>query len=348
MKHLITFISAVIICLGVAIAVSATTGLGIGTAFAGCMAGSFVLSLIPKPQGVASVVVLRQLWEAELLTAFRGMGDWMGRIPRKDNYVGNNVINMTEIGADPTLLINNTSYPIATAARVDDNIALALNKYDTENTKITRDELYALPYDKEGSVIRQHRDTITEGTREHGLWNLTIAGNTGTTPLVETTGADNGFSRKALRTADILTLKLRLDNLKAPKQGRCLVLCASHVNELLLEDATFRQRYQNHVEGKIITRYHGFDIYEDTYNPVFDASNAKRAYGAAAAGTDRNASVCFIAQRAFQATGTVEMFYADKFGDPENRETKLGFQLYHIVAPQKTTAFGVIVSDDLL
>jgi hypothetical protein len=348
MKHILNFISALFLILLVSTAVSAVADIEFANAFAGCVVGSALFSFVPMPQGVASVVVLQQMWETELITAFRGMGDWMGRIPRKDQYVGNNVINLTEIGADPTLLINNTTYPITTAARVDDNIALALNKYDTTNTKITRDELYALPYDKEGSVIRQHRDVIAEGTREHGLWNLTIAGDTANTPLVETTGVDNGASRRAMKTADILRLKLRLDNLKAPKQGRCLVLCAAHVNELMLEDASFNLRYQNHVEGKMVTRYHGFDIYEDTYNPVFTAANAKKAYGAAAAGTDRNASVCFIAERAFQATGTVEMFHRDKSTDPENRETVVGFQLYHIVAPKKTTAFGVIVSDDLL
>lgn len=348
MKNVINLTTALLLCLFMGAALHVAVGIDVGVATLGCVAGSALLSFVPMPQGMVGTVVLREMWETELITAFRGMGDWMGRIPRKDQYVGNNVINLSEIGADPTLLINNTSYPIATAARTDTAIALALNKYDTTNTKVTRDELYALPYDKEGSVIRQHRDTIAEGTREHGLWNLTIAGDSGTTPLVETTGTNNGASRKAMKTADILALKLRLDILKAPKQGRCLVMCAAHINELLLEDASFNLRYQNHVEGKMVTRYHGFDIYEDTYNPVFNASNAKKAYGAAAAGTDRNASVCFIADRAFQATGTVEMFHRDKHTDPENRETVVGFQLYHIIAPMKTTAFGVIVSDDLL
>lgn len=307
---------------------------------------SIGLSAFKLPAG-AHAVVLRQMWETVLLEAFRSSGNWMGRLPRKDQYVGNNVINLTEIGADPTLLINNTTYPITTAARVDDNIALALNKYDTTNTRITDDELYALPYDKEGSVVAQHKAVILEGTRKHGLWNLAIAGDSATTPLVETTGADNGSGRKAIRTADILRLKLRLDNLNAPKEGRCLVMCAAHINELLLEDASFQLRYQNHTEGKLVTRYHGFDIYEDNYNPVYTAANAKKAFGAAAAGTDRNASVCFIAERSFQTTGTVKMYYTPAEQDPANRETVAGFRLYHIAAPMKTTAFGVIVSDDL-
>lgn len=349
MKHLLKFITGMFLCALVATMLSMSTGIEVGHAFAGCVVVSLALSFVPMPTGIVGAVVLKEMWETEMLKAFRSMGNWMGRIPRKDSYVGNNVINMTELGADPTLLINNTTYPIAVAARVDDNVALALNKYDTTNTEVTADEMYALPYDKVGSVIEQHKLVIDEGTRQHGLWNLTIAGDTATTPLVETTGSElMSSSRKAIRTVDIIKLKDELDRLKAPMNGRCLVMCSQHINELLIEDQSFQLRYQNHAEGKMVTRYHGFDIYEDTYNPVFNASNAKKAYGAVAAGTDRNASVCFIAERTFQATGTVEMFFRDKSIDPENRKSVVGFQLYHIVAPKKTTAFGVIVSDDLL
>lgn len=352
MKQLLNLFSSFLLSTIVATTLSWLTPVEMHVALAYTMGASALLSFIPgtaSQTGMLHLVFLKQMWETEMLKAFRGMGNWMGRIPRKDQYVGNNVINLTEIGADPTLLINNTSYPIATAARTDDNVALALNKYDTTNTKVTRDELYALPYDKEGSVIEQHKLVIDEGTRQHGLWNLTIPGNTATTPLVETTGVERlGSGRRGCTTNDIIMLKNRLDALKAPKQGRCLVMCSQHINELLIEDQSFQLRYQNHTEGKLVTRYHGFDIYEDAYNPVFTAANAKKAYGATAAGTDRNASVCFIAERTFQATGTLEVFHRDKSIDPENRETVVGFQLYHIVAPKKTTAFGVIVSDDLL
>lgn len=348
MKSTLNFLSSFLMATIVATVLSWLTPVQMHVALGFTMGASALLGFLPLPSG-AKVVVLKEMYLTELVKAFRGFGNWMSRIPRKDEFVGNNVINLAELGADPTLLINNTTYPITTAARTDDNIALVLNKYDTTNTKVTRDELYALPYDKPGSIIEQHKLVIDEGTRQHGLWNLTIAGNTGTTPLVETTGAERfSSSRRSCTTNDIIALKNRLDALKAPQQGRCLVMCSQHINELLVEDQSFQLRYQNHTEGKLVTRYHGFDIYEDSYNPVFTAANAKKAYGAASAGTDRNASVCFIAERTFQATGTTEMFYRDATMDPENRETVVGFQLYHIVAPKKTTAFGVIVSDDLL
>ena len=346
MKHILNFLTAVLMAVFTAVAVSGVADIEFAQAFAGVSIGMVALSFVPMPQGVASAVVLTQMWEAELLRAFRANRGWSSRIPRKDAYVGNNAINLQEIGADPTVLINNTTYPIAVAQRTDDTVVLALNKYDTTNTSIRRDELYALPYDKEGSVITQHKEVLLERTGEHGLHILCPAGNTANTPVIATTGADNGNGRRRLKSADLIALKTRLDNLKVPKEGRILVLCSDHVADLLLEDQSFQLRYNGSTErGTIITMLYGFEIYEDVYNPVFNASTAKVAFGAAAApSTDRNASVCFYAPRAFQASGTTEMFYRDKSTDPENRQTVVGFQQYHIIAPMKNIGFGAIAS----
>jgi hypothetical protein len=170
-----------------------------------------------------------------------------------------------------------------------------------------------------------------EKTGEHGLWTLCPAGDTTNTPLVETTGADNGNGRRRLRSLDLITLKQRLDNLKVPAAGRTLVLCSAHVADLLVEDQSFQLRYNNTEKGTIMPNFY-----------------AKKAFGAAAAGTDRNASTLFFAPRAFQASGTVEMYYEDKFTNPTMRQTVVGFSLYHVIAPMKNIGFGSIVSDDLL
>lgn len=346
MKHILNFISALFLVLLVSAAVSHVADIEFGHAFAGTLLGSVALSFVPMPQGVVPAVVLKEMWEAELLRAFRANRSWNSRIPRKDEYVGNNAINLQEIGADPTVLINNTTYPIAVAQRTDDTTVLALNKYDTTNTAIRRDELYGLPYDKEGSVITQHKEVLLERTGEHGLHIMCPAGNTANTPVIATTGDDRGTSRRRLKFADLVSLKERLDNLKVPKAGRVLVLCSDHASDLLLEDESFKLRYNSNREtGAIITQLCGFDIFEDVYNPIFNGSTAKVAFGAAAApSTDRNSSVCFYGPRAFQASGTTEMFYRDKSMDPENRQTVVGFQQYHIIAPMKNIGFGAIAS----
>ena len=88
-------------------------------------------------------------------------------------------------------------------------------------------------------------------------------------------------------------------------------------------------------------------MYEDIYNPVYDASNAKKAYGAASAGTDRNASTFFYAPRAVKARGSVMMHMARADEDPQIRDTVIGFTMSHLVIPKKNTGFVAIVSDDV-
>lgn len=144
MKATFQFLTALLICIMVGVpaanAVGANPIAGVGV----MVALSSILSFV-TPAGALYDVALMQMWERELVNKLRYEGQWMSRIPSKDKYVNNNIINITEVGADPRVLINNNTYPIPFSQRKDDNIPVGLNKYDTENTEITRDELYALP-----------------------------------------------------------------------------------------------------------------------------------------------------------------------------------------------------------
>lgn len=295
---------------------------------------------------VQGAVALNILAEKELIKKFRHESTWMQEIPDKNEWVNNDVIKLNEIGADPSVLIDNTTYPIAVSGRVDDSIAISLHKFDTTNTKVTDDEINALPYDKIGSVQESHRLTLEEKTAEYGLHSLAPSANNNTTQnyVVETTGADDGNGRKRLKTADLITLKQKLDTAKIPRKGRVLVLCSEHVTDLLLEDLTFSNRYQNTKDGVISENYYGFKIYESVYNPVYNASNVKVAYGAAPAGTDRNASIMFYAPSTAKARGTVKRYARLSENDPENRESTMGFRLYHLVTRTKVAGHSAIVS----
>jgi len=244
--------------------------------------------------------VLKELWTGELINKFRHDGSFMSRIPSANQYVNNDAIHLAEIGADPDVLINNNTYPIGSVTRDDDDVVIALDKYDTVNTKI-----------------------------------------------LQTTGADNGSGRGRLVAADIIALKKKFDTLKIPRKNRLLVLCADHVEDLLLASESFEKNYVNKdvVTGRIMNMY-GFEVYEEVYNPVYDnTTGQKKAYGAAASPTnDQNASVAFYAGRSVKATGSVKMYNRKAADDPENRATTVGFRLYHVAFPKTKTGFGSIRS----
>lgn len=343
MKTVSNFIIGLIVAAFIGATLSHVLPIDQGTATLACIAAAAGMSFVPVPQGVASAVVLKQLWETALVEPFREFGEFLAGVPRKDQYVGNNAINLTEIGADPAVLINNTTYPIAVAQRSDEGIVVALNKYDTENTRITDDELYAIPYDKVGSVVRQHRDTLDERIKAHALHSLCAAGNTGTTPVLETTGADDGTGRRRLTRADLINLQLQLDLLKV--QGvRRLVLAPVHHADLLLEDATLNMPQHDAAQGKVRDDYYGFEVHKYVYAPTFNSAGAKKAFGAAAAGGDRQASVVFLPGKSFVANGTLKFYFKDATTNPEYRESVAGYRLHSVTLPNKNTGFGAIIS----
>lgn len=290
-------------------------------------------------------VALQTVIIAELRKQFKDMdAGFLQPIKSYDDKVNNDVINFTEIGADPTVLIDNTTYPIATNGRTDVGIPVSLHKFDTENTKITQDELRALAYDKKSSVRTQHMEALMRAFLKLGAWSLAPASDSvANQPVIKTTGATVG-NRKKLTVADILALKAAYDALEIPVESRYLPFCAQHVNDLLEIDQSFRDRYYNTETGKLIKNIYGFGIFETLHAPKFVGTTyAKKAFGAAAAGTDVNFSGSYSNVNAMKALGTTEVFYSDAAQDPTNRQSVFGARQYGIVHAVTTKGIGGIV-----
>jgi len=291
---------------------------------------------------MAFAVAKNELAEKELIKHFRHAGTWLERVQSKQKWVNNDVIKINKEGADIQVLINNNTYPITNVSRTDDSIVVSLHKYDTENYEVTDDELYALPYDKKDSVQRQSREALEEKTQEHALHSLAPMTNTTNTPIITTTGSNDGSGRKRLTYNDLIGLKQKLDLLKVPKKGRILVLSADHVADLLLEDKALNVQYQNHKEGSIASNYAGFEIYEDIYSPEYDAALSKIPFGSSTSG--KQASVVFYEKGTAKARGTVMRYMRDAKNDPEFRKSVVGFRLHFIAIPIREKGQAAIVS----
>ncbi|MCO5230151.1 MAG: hypothetical protein M9958_03245 [Chitinophagales bacterium] len=276
---------------------------------------------------VVALPIKNELAEKEMIKQFRHDGSWLEEVPSKNQWVNNDVIKIPVQGAAPKVLINNNIYPIVSNNREDGQVVLALNKYDTENTTVTDDELYALPYEKVSDVQLQHREELEDKTLEHALHAIAPDENSGATPVLETTGdADNG--RKRLCSKDLITLKKQLDKLNVPKSGRVLVLSPDHVADLLIEDKGFATRYQNTSSGAIADNFYGFKTYEATYPPKYNAGLEKLPFESSDAGKD--ASVVFHKRSTAKARGSVIRYARDAKENPEYRESTIGFRLHFI------------------
>ena len=211
------------------------------------VAGNAVALVVGQlaPAGAMRAGVLTEIWTGEMIKTFRTAPEalgWMQRIRSYNQYVENDVIHFTEMGGDPNVLVNNTSYPLAITALTDADKPISLDKFDTEATPVTDDELHAISYDKMASVQERHRDALREKIAQKAIHAIAPDANKEGAPVIKTTGASDG-TRLKMTYSDLLTLKREFDKMGIPQKDRILVLCSDHVNDLLETEQKFKEHY---------------------------------------------------------------------------------------------------------
>ena len=299
------------------------------------------------PSGSFRAGVYTEIWTGELVKYLRrGLeATWLDGIPDSSSIVNNDVIHLVEVGVDPDVLINNTTYPIPLQALDDADIAIQLDKFQTKVTPVTDDELYAISYDKMTRVKESHGNAINDSKFQKAAHALCAQKNSATTPVLVTTGArDADTGRIKLCMQDIINLKRALDKLKVPAAGRRLVLCTDHVNDLLETDQRFKEQYNIDRGNGTVGRQYGFDIYEFANNPLYTTAGVKKAVGASAETGEFQCSFAFYVPRVFKATGSTKMYFSEATTDPEYQRNKINFRHYFVCLPKKADAGGVIRS----
>ncbi len=342
----------------ISLLLSVLAGLVFGVAFSAppvfFVIGFFLLSFIPIPQmgGIALETFYRQVWEKEAVKSVdSAMKDtFLDGIPDKSKYViGNDemqTINSVYFGVEPDVLINNTTYPIPLQELDGTPIAITLDKYQTKVTPITDDELFALAYDKIKEVNTSHTNAIVKNRLKKSIHALAPASSATNTPVLLTTGAATSDGlRKRLRWDDVVALREAWTKAGFALEDLRLVLCADHVNDLLLADIAFRKTYANFKNG-IITNQLGFEIREYSANPYFTVSTkAKISFGATPTTNERQASVVFNTGLARKATGVMKVYKSKAENDPQNQRNLIAYRNYFICLPSVQREIGAIVSD---
>lgn len=315
---------------------------GMGAGVASAALGAFM-----PGAGCLCAGVYTEVWTGELVKMLKaGMAaSFLNGLPDYSSKVNNDVIHLVDVGGDPDVLVNNTTYPIDVQHLDDGDIAIGLDKYQTKATKVTDDELHAISYDKFGSDVERHGDAITITKFKKAAHALAPDKSTTATPVLGTTGdTDATDGRKKMCPADILAMKRAMDKLKVPADSRRLVLCQDHVNDLIGTDQKFKEQYNlNQVEGKV-GRLYGFDIYEFENCPLYTAAGVKKAWDAAAVAGEFQASFAFYAKRVFKADGSTTMYYSEAKTDPLNQQSLVNFRHYYVVLPKKKDAFVAMYS----
>lgn len=285
----------------------------------------------------------KQIWIDQIMEKFYPEASFLKYARDFTAYVDYDIINMADSGFDPDVLVNNTAYPIAIVDREDMPLSFNLDNFETVNTKVSHPESVELSYDKMESVIYGHRNALQAKTGAKAAHSYAPNSHTANTPVIETTGGDNGFGFKRLVSGNILALKRSFDVMDVPMDKRFLVLCPQHLEDLMTEDLKAFKDITDFGNGKP-KRFAGFNILEfsktATYNSV---TKTKKAFGTVAdAENDSVSSFAFNSDEIMKADGTNKMFA--KIDDPELRASVVGFSKRFIAMPIRNKGLGSIIS----
>lgn len=304
-----------------------------------------IAGFLPDESGILREGVYVELWTGELVKKLRAglEGSWLDGIPDYSQAVEKDVIHLVDVGGDPTVLIDNTTYPLELEELEDGDIAISLSKFETKPTPVRDDELYAISYDKMARVKESHGDAINECKFIKAAHALCANSHTASTPVFATSGdVDPETGRKRFTKADIIKLKATMDKMGIPVGDRRLVLCPEHANDMLLWDENFARQYNIDNNTGKIARLYGFDIYEFNGNPLYTTAGVKKAVGSSADTGEFQCSFAFWTKRVFKATGSTKMYYSDASTDPFNHRSVVDF-LHRFICLFKKADAGVVM-----
>ena len=124
MRMIMAFMVNAMIGATAASALGAPLALGaVGALMAGPLIGGGV--------GALNASVLTEVWTGELIKQLRSAdkGTFLDGIPDYSRYADNDVIHMINVGGDPKVLTNNTTYPLQITAITDTDAVFKLDKF---------------------------------------------------------------------------------------------------------------------------------------------------------------------------------------------------------------------------
>ena len=301
--------------------------------------------------------VYTEAWLGELVKNFRFKREWLNLIPRYDQHVKNKVIHLVDVGADPQVYIDlviDENNPVPTSTRTDQDIPISLNRYDTENTRVSLTELRAISYDKMAVTLGLHMNAISDKAAKLAAFNLAA---TGDNYIKTTSGNTDGRTvpKKRMTPDDIIMITEVTGITKEeggadfPEGEMVGVLDFRHVADLQKLDQHFDKQWKNAQTGELFP-YNGVKIMKFNNNARYtadgDGTFTRKAFGAAYdAANDLHSSLFFLPQRAFAAADPgPEMFYRIATTDPALRSNTIGFRHWNIISKKKVDGFYQLVS----
>lgn len=296
-----------------------------------------------------------EVWSSRVIQLLtnQNLAPWLDGIPELDTAVAEmgsgevsemNVIHIPRTNFNPNVLLNNTAYPIALASYTDDEVVVSLDKYQTEVTTLSDDKTIGSSYSVIDAATKPHVIAINAKKFKKAIYSIAPVANTVATPIITATGTPLvAGGPNVLVYDDLVTLKDALDaDDTVPVEGRRLVLCYRHWNDILRDRKYFGDKLVNYNTGMPAPIIAGFELYQYNGNPLFTSAGVKKPFGSVKLTGDREASVAFWIGGIAKKTGMTKQYYSPAILNPTTQTNQLNYRHYFIAVPFQQKAVGAI------
>lgn len=275
-----------------------------------------------------------EVWTSDIKDNFFPDTSFMSE-PSDFSYAVNaDAINMAEAGADPSVLKNNTTYPVSSADAGDTPIRKVLDYYDTTTTVVRNAVAVELNYNQRQLYTNKHKRVLLQKISNDGAYAYAPTSNAALTPVINASG-DNAN----VILDRIIELQTAFNNMDVPTEGRILVMHPNHIGIIAKEDKQLFKSF----EAKPGSMLFGFKVYQYSANPLYiTATGVKAAQGVAFnAGTHSRCSFAFTKDETMKAMGTLTMF--SLLSDPGLKGDSFNFQQRAFVDKIRNRYVGAIL-----
>ena len=148
--------------------------------------------------------------------------------------------------------------------------------------------------------------------------------------------------RRNIQLADVAKMQAKFNAMKAPRIGRKMVLCETHLQQLLAQDALLFKQFADLKEGQVLKVF-GFEVYDYADMPTFNSTTfVKNAQNSAPASTDSDTTLFFCDSEVAKAMNAFDMFFQGK--SPVYAADLIGFEMRFLALTMRQRAVGAIFS----
>ena len=266
--------------------------------------------------------VNQTFWSQYIVELYYKTNAFLSYAFNADQFVmGGAAVVIPQAGNPPTVIKNNTTYPMVAVQRGDTGISYLLDTYSTQPTFVNYADLTSISYNKAKSVSDQHFAILVQTAADDQLIKYATAmpgsnviSTTG--PVTNVLRAGQTGPRNTFHHNDLKQLELQFNLANVPAEGRIALLSANHYSQLTdsLNSNTYRDfsKYYDASTG-LMGKLYGFDIMMRSSvcmaNAALSGGNLNvNALGQAVAATDNECSLAWQTNTLERAMGQIELF----------------------------------------